>query len=255
VAGKYKNIHGITHLNGDLVCALDTETTGLDCNYHEVVQVAFVILGANFEVDKSIEPFYATISPEYFNRWDPDAARVNGLKEVSKSHGLDKYTVLDHFIDWYDTLPLQETNCPPYHKRLIPLAKNWCFDHGFLRKWFSVLDETNDPAFDRYFNCRMARDLQTVVHYMNDLAYGNVCEYPFNKTSLGSVCKRLDINVVGAHDALADAEMTAAAYSRLINMRMPHGLDFGQTKYDNSVPVEYTIAKADACTIDDLVAE
>ena len=253
MAGKYKANHSIAHLNGDIVCALDTETTGLDCNYHEIVQVAFVPLGDNFEPDDRIEPFYCTIKPEHPNRWDPAAARVNGLKETSANYGLDTYLALDHFIDWYDTLPLADTMSAPYHKRLVPLAKNWCFDYGFLNKWFSVLDETDDPAFDRYFNRRVARDLQTVVHYVNDLAYGNIHEVPFNKTSLKSVCARMCISADGAHDALADAVMTAKAYSRLINMRMPYGIDFGQTKYDNSVPVENTITAKDVCSIEEML--
>jgi len=243
------------HLNGDIVCAIDTETTGLDCDYHEMIQVAIVPLGVNFEVDESIDPFYATIKPEYPGRWDDGAARVNGLREVSANHGLDKYLVLDQFIDWFHELPLAETKSPPYHKRIVPLVKNWAFDRGFLRKWFSVLDDEDGYAFDKYINSRVARDLQPVVHYLNDLAYGNVMELPFNKASLGYVCKRLDINADGAHDALTDAIMTAKAYSRLINMRMPHGIDLGQTKYDNSVPVEYTIDKGDVCSLDDVIGE
>ncbi len=210
------------HLNGHKLCVIDTETTGLEAGYHEIIQICVLPVGASFEIDTSIEPFVAMIKPEYPNRWSKEAAAKNGLKGVVEKHGLDRDLVYDMFVKWFFKLNLAACGEKPYTKQIVPMAKNWAFDKGFLNAWMGK-DDDGDPNID-YFIHRYARELQAFALGMQDLAYMNANEvYPFTRFSLGALCKRLNVVNPNAHDALGDCVATLECYKRLLSLRLPAG--------------------------------
>lgn len=243
MANKYKANHSIKHLNGNIMCSIDTETTGLDCTYHEMIQLCVLPLTDDFLPDESIDPFVCLIKPQYPNRWDAEAAKVNGLEAQANKHGIDPFTALDMFHEWFERLPLAKTGTKPFTKQIIPLGQNFAFDYGFINAWMGT-DEEGKPWFDYYFARRELRDLKIACTFLNDLAYMQNTEIPFPRTSLGALCDKLTVSHPNKHDALGDAEATARCYSRICSMRMPFGLDFGQAKFNmDSAPEHLKIRK------------
>ena len=71
--------NSMQHWNGNQVCAIDTETTGLDPLYDEILQLAIIPLDSNFEVRKDVMPLEIFMKPEYPERIKPEAMQVNRL--------------------------------------------------------------------------------------------------------------------------------------------------------------------------------
>jgi DNA polymerase III epsilon subunit-like protein len=191
------------HWNGHLVCAIDTETTGTNPNWHEIVQVAVVPLKSDLTVNTKILPFYMEIAPDHPERTEPRALDANKL-DVYKlmAEAMDSTRVADLFEEWFTKLNLA------FRKGIIPLAHNWPFDAAFLRNWLG-----NDN-FNHYFYSY--RDTMSVMNHLNDIADINNETWPFPKQSLGSLCNRLTVENKNEHDALGDAVATAECYRRLI---------------------------------------
>jgi DNA polymerase III epsilon subunit-like protein len=246
MAHKYKSNSNIAHLNGNVMCSIDTETTGLDCTFHELIQIAVLPLTDSFEVDDRIDPFVCLMKPDYPDRWDPKAASVNGLFEKANKHGLDRGIAFDLFKGWFrEVLKIPETMSPPYTKQIAPLAQNWTFDYGFINAWMGE-DLDGRPFLDDFITRREPRDTKIVCAYLNDLAYMNNERCPFPRYSLGALCDRLCIPHPNKHDALGDAEATAKVYQRLAGMPMIHGLDLGIKLADTyEIPPEMKIKPAD----------
>jgi DNA polymerase III epsilon subunit-like protein len=91
------------HWNGDLVCAIDTETSGLDPHWNEILQIAVLPLDSNFERRSDVMPFYITLKPDYPERVSPDALRVCKLNIGELMlRGLDQEKAREVFLEWVD---------------------------------------------------------------------------------------------------------------------------------------------------------
>ncbi len=180
--------------------ATDAETTGFAAGYHEICEVAFVVLNSDLEPDQH---FYMRIRPKYPERCDPKAMRVHGipLSELQKWPTSD--IVLDMFDDWFKSLNL------PLNKKLTPLCHNWSFDKGFYEDFFG------HELMRRYFS--LPRDTLRVAVFMNDRACFRCEQFPFPEScQLKDLCKRLGVPYEGAHNALSDSLMTAKVYKELL---------------------------------------
>lgn len=218
---------GMMHLNGHIACALDTETTGLRAGYHEMIQIALVPLGMDFEPDKHFEPFTVLIKPDHPNRMDSTAMRINGLREKCQEFGLDKEVAADLFMKWFDSLNLAKTMKEPFHKLLMPLCTNWKFDGSFIEDWLG-LDDNHKAYMHDYFDYHV-RDLAGAVLYINDVAHMHGEAIPFPKQNLGYICEKLKVDHPNKHDALGDAMAVVECYKRIIRMKLPvEGIDFGR---------------------------
>lgn len=191
-------------INGNVVAAIDVETTGLLPAYHEIIQIAVLPLGSDFEPIPGILPFYMNIAPEHPERAQAGALHVNGLELAKlKNDSMDKWRVADLFDEWFQNLKL------PLYKKLIPLAHNWPFEHGFLKDWLGV--ESMDAFFHPF-----ARDSMQFVIAQNDVASMKGVPIPFPEINLVKLCKRFAIPLDHAHNALEDALATARLYGKLI---------------------------------------
>lgn len=63
MARKYSrnNSRSMQHLNGNLLCCIDTETTGLISGTHDIWQIAVLPLDENIQPLKGVFPFYMDI--------------------------------------------------------------------------------------------------------------------------------------------------------------------------------------------------
>ena len=180
-------------LNGNLMAAVDVETTGREAGFHEIIQIAVQPLDAHLEPIKGLLPFYMNICPEHPQRNDPGAMRVHKIDLANlRQSGLDKWKVADLFDEWVQRLDL------PYRKSLVPLAHNWAFEAGFLKDWLGL------ESFNQFFHPH-PRDTMLLALSINDRAIFRGLAPLFPHLGLASICNRLGIPLLDHHDALADA--------------------------------------------------
>lgn len=195
----------LTHLNGNILCSIDTETTGFDVSRHEILQIALVPLDFKFDPMSGVLPFNMWLKPQRPQNIDPEALRVN---KIDLAHilrvGFHPDTAADHLLTWRDAF-----NLPP-RKKLVPLGKNWAFDREFIKAWLGP------TLFEDIFNEVYARDLQHVAHFFNDVADQRAERYPFPKVKLSYIASQLEVEHAKAHDALGDCFITAECYKLLV---------------------------------------
>lgn len=186
-----------------MLAAVDTETTGLDSHFHEIIQIAIVPLGRDYEPN-GLRPFYTTIRPKYPERATKMAFLTNGLDlDDLCLYAPDPDRVADDLLEWVESLEL------PVGGLLTPLGQNWGFDRNFIESWLGR------DLMDRVFHYH-SRDTMAVVNFLNDSMKARGLDPRFKKASLEYTCRQLGVPLEQAHDALADALATAEVYKRLV---------------------------------------
>lgn len=189
---------------------MDTETTGLDPNKHDIIQIACICLNPNFTPDKTVQPFYMLIKPSHYP-YNGTSKQVedytNDIKEAMDINKMSMKKVLDigfHWIkaaelfeEWWKTLGGQQVE---------PLCQNYPFDSSMMRKWLGRVH------FDFFFS-RYYRDTYAATRFIRDRAsfFGQKDPFP-NGHGLSKVATALGIPVPKAHDALEDCITTALVY-------------------------------------------
>lgn len=203
-----KTNYAMEHWNNKMCCVIDTETTGLDPNFHEIIQIAVVPLTSNFEILRGVLPFHVNLKPEYPERADPQALSVNKrvMTEII-DRGMDKFKALDLFDDWFHKLEIKMNKYGNPNK-IMPLGQNYGFDKSFIQAWMGV--ETYNNYFDYHY-----RDTMHAALYLNDRAGAHAEKVPFPKVNLQYLATTLKIESDRAHDALEDCLTTAKVYKQL----------------------------------------
>ncbi len=197
---------GFVHLHGNILAAVDIETTGRDPMRHEIIQIGIQPLDSHCEPLTDVSPFYFNIKPEYPERAEPSATRVHGLDlDDLILHAPDKWQVADYLDEWWGNLGL------PHRKTLVPLAQNWQYEACFLKAWLGM------DSFDQFFYWA-ARDTMLTAIYLNDVAYMKGRKLPFPRVGLAALCDKFGVINENPHDALADARAEAAVYRHLLEM-------------------------------------
>lgn len=203
----------MVHLNGNLLCAVDVETTGVIPGYHEVFQVAVLPLNANIEPLKSVPPFYINITPEFPERVDYRALKVTKFTLAQLiNNSMEKFKAADLFDEWFEKLELPITNAS--HKKIMPLWSNGSFDKSFLVEWLG------QEHYEHYFHFHQ-RDTQEFALSLNDKFYQHGEKIPFPKVGLNYLASCFEFENENAHDALADCVTTAEVYRRMLTMWTP----------------------------------
>lgn len=199
---------GFVHLNGNLLAAVDVETTGRMPGYHEIIQIGIQPLDSDCVPISDISPFYFHIKPERPDRAESKATAAHKLDiDWLCIHAPDKWQVADWLDDWWTNLGL------PHKKTLVPLAQNWQYDCGFLKAWLGL------ETFNQFFYWE-ARDTMRVATFLNDKAYLKGRPIPFPYPGLESLCNKLGVVNENQHDALADARAEAAVYKKLLEIEL-----------------------------------
>lgn len=191
------------HLNGDLLCAVDCETSGLKPRYHSLIQVCVLPLDNELLPHKQLLPFYMAIKPE--REVDLEALRVNklSLKELMAT-AEDPFVASEKFERWFNRLGLG------LNKKIVPLGHNFAFDAEFLKDWLG------EDSYNTYFGYRV-RDTSAASLFLNDRASFAAEPCPYPKMGLGECARRMGIDNKNAHDAMQDCLMTAELYRRMIH--------------------------------------
>lgn len=191
------------NMNGNVLCAVDVETTGVLAGWNEIIQIACVPLNQHFEPHPEMRFFYLNMRPEYPDRIHKEAVQKHGISKEDLANCVSQARGVELFEEWYRKLNL------PFGKRLVPLAHNWAFERGFLTHWLG-LDGFNDHWQPH------PRDTMTLCATVNDLYEWHGRKHPFGLLRLTALCERFDIKLDNAHDALADCLATAKLYGELM---------------------------------------
>lgn len=197
---------GLLNLSGHLMAAIDLETTGTQPGHHEIIQIAIVPLDDDIKPLAGVRPFYTQIKPEHPERESVAAQQKHKIPMTELLlHAPESERVKDWLVEWYEGLRL------PFKRCLVPLAHNWAFESSFLKAWLGV------AMVDQIFHSH-ARDSMLYAIALNDRAICAGDKAPFDRVSLGSICKKLNIVNTNPHDALADCLAGAEVYRNLLRM-------------------------------------
>jgi DNA polymerase III epsilon subunit-like protein len=196
----------MVHLNGNLLAAVDLETTGTQPGYHEIIQIAVVPLDSDIKPLEGVRPFYTHVRPLYPERESAGAKykhRIPMTELLLHAPAADR--VQDWLFEWFERLRL------PFNRCLVPLAHNWAFESGFLKAWLGV--EMTDRIFHSH-----ARDGMLYALSLNDRAAFAGEPVLFNSVGLSTLCKKLNVVNTNPHDALADSLAEAGVYRAMLRM-------------------------------------
>jgi len=193
---------------GNILCAIDTETTGLECDKQEIIEISILPLAPDLEPYKGVMPFNTYLVPELLENIDPTAMKVNKVTVAQAiNRGIDQSIAADLFDTWFQKLPIDHSR----NKRIIPLGHNYQFDMGFIKKWLGLT--TYNDCFHYHY-----RDSMNAANFLNDRADFRVEERPFDKVSLQKIVTKMELPKRMAHTALDDAINTTLIYKRMVEM-------------------------------------
>lgn len=196
---------GFLHLNGNILCAIDCETTGLQPGYHDLIQICILPLNADCKPSKKYNPFYMNFIPKRPYNIDYSAMGVNQIKLAELMNtGMDPDKGVDLFEEWFKKFSFAGD------KKISPLAHNWAFDRGFLIDWLG-----GPRNMETYFHYH-ARDTMCSALFAQDKSYFQGSAYPFAKVNLQYLATIMGVETHRAHDALSDCMTTAEVYRRLL---------------------------------------
>ena len=105
----------LMHLNGNILCAMNVETTGFIPGHHDIWQIAFLPLDSEIRPAPVI-PFYVDLKIKRPENVDPKAIKLNRTDFYKRQlRAMDPWTAADMFDEWVQKMDL------PIHKGLCPL--------------------------------------------------------------------------------------------------------------------------------------
>ena len=170
---------------------VDIETTGIDRDDFEIIELGVVIARLKDDVLTVIDEIDLKIAPKRIEDADPIALRVNGYDPA----------------DWIFAVSIEEALKIFVEKTAgaVFVAHNVTFDYGFI-----------EANLKRY-------GMESKMHYHTldtiALAFGVLHNNDdMGKLSLRSLCERFEIENKKAHSAFADAYATYELFKKLLNL-------------------------------------
>ena len=199
----------LEHLYGSQICVIDTETTGLDSHFHEILQICILPLNSNLDPRKDVLPFFIDLKPDCPERIDPEALKINKIDLHNvMMRGFDHEKAKDMLRDWIPKLglPISKLGNPC---KIVPLGQNYAFDRDFIMRWLGP--EMYNEFLDYHF-----RDTMVAANYLNDRAVMHAERAPYKRVNLTALATTHKIEYETKHNALSDCLCTAAVYKKMI---------------------------------------
>mgnify|MGYP001169423408 CR=1 FL=1 len=164
-------------------CYIDTETTGLKCEYHEIIEIAII---CEDETGRVIESFYSKVRPQFIERSHPRALEINGYDAKR----------------WKDAPAFEQI--APQIRRLVAdcvwIGHNPKFDYDFVQE--ALFRCGHVPV-----RCRL---IDTTV-----LVYEHLLPLGCDGLSMDSARAFLGLDTSRAHTAAFDAKQVRQLYKML----------------------------------------
>jgi DNA polymerase III epsilon subunit family exonuclease len=167
---------------------IDIETTGLNLQKHEIVDIGCIITTPDFEI---IEEFELKIKPNFLENADPVSLKISHYNQE----------------DWVDAYDIKEAIkiFSEKVKDCIMVGHNVAFDAGFLEYTYNKNNITNSMHYHKLDTISIA---WAKLHHEPDLKH----------FSLHELCARFDIKNPDAHTGLGDAKATFLLYKKLMEL-------------------------------------
>lgn len=174
---------------------IDLETTGLDPEKHEIVEIGCLLarqkerVGRGPEVEK-IEEFEIKVKPTHIETADQEALRICGYNEADWIFAVDLKQALEKLAE--------------KTKSTIMVGHNVSFDWAFLEMGFIKTGVKPEMHYHK---------VDTIA-----LAFGKLYDnQDAQKFSLRALCELLGVKNEKAHTALSDVRATYEVYKKLLN--------------------------------------
>ena len=176
-----------------ILTVIDTETTGLDSDNHEIIDIALISYVLSEDGDRYVVKKYNTkIKPQHIERASPRALEINHYKAED-----------------YESAPSHSEVLPSVRKQIensdLLIGQNLIFDLQFIyNACKKIWGEDEKLGFPPYIDTKAMADV---------LRRKNLIK----KSGMDYLCEHYDINFTGlAHTALADCERTMKVFDRLL---------------------------------------
>lgn len=173
---------------------IDTETTGLNPDIHEVTEFACIIArqierpgrGPMLEI---IEEFEIKIKPEHLERAEEQALRISGYNDTDWLFAIDQKKAWEH-------ISKKVAGCNM-------VSHNITFDHGFVTKSMERHGVENTFHFHK---------IDTI-----SMAFARLYDVPAaQKFSLRALCELYKVENTKAHTAMADTRALFEVYKKMM---------------------------------------
>lgn len=168
------------------LAVVDSETTGLDCDRHEIIELAVILYDQ--QKDKVIKKWSRKAAPTHIKTASKVALEINGYNKNPNSYQDDIKDVITEFSDLI--------------KNTLVVGQNIPFDLKFISKYYNK------------FNIK--EDIRRSIE-LSSVAWPLLIEGDATKMSLESLCDHFNISNKDSHRALVDCERTLEVYRCLIN--------------------------------------
>ena len=176
-----------------ILTVIDTETTGLDSDNHEIIDIALISYVLSEDGDRYVVKKYNTkIKPQHIERASPRALEINHYKAED-----------------YVAAPTHSEVLPSVRKQIensdLLIGQNLIFDLQFIyNACKKIWGEDEELGFPPYIDTKAMADV---------LRRKNLIK----KSGMDYLCEHYNISFNGlAHTALADCERTMKVFDRLL---------------------------------------
>ena len=171
---------------------IDIETTGLDRDTHEIIELGAVIARMKDGEFIVTDELNLKIQPKNLEKAEPQALRINGYNEA----------------DWLFAVSLEDAMKELAKKAdgAVFVAHNVTFDYGFIESAFKKTNIENKMHYHKIDTISLAFG---ILHSNDDLG----------KLSLKALCEKYSIENKKAHSAFADAYATYEVFKKLMNLK------------------------------------
>lgn len=139
----------------------DVETTGLDPQKHEIVEIGLIVVNQN--TLQILDEFEAKVKPVHIELANPQALEVNGYSEADWRDAKDLKSAMDVYA--------QKT------KDAIFLAHNVTFDWSFIFEAFKKSGVINSMDYHRIDLLTLAWSKVPKLSNLTRLNLNDLCEY------------------------------------------------------------------------------
>ena len=174
------------------ITVFDTETTGLNHNRHEIIELAYVSYDCSDYGDRYVhDKFESKVKPQNIQNAEPEALAVNGYQENSWKNAPDFKEI-------------HEVVCKAFEESDLLLGQNLIFDLRFFKQ-MCKRDNLPVPNFPPYLDSKAVADRLVKEGWLE-------------RSSMDYLCEHYKIESNGrAHTALVDCERTIKVWDKLIN--------------------------------------
>lgn len=174
-----------------ILTVLDTETTGLDSDVHEIIEIAAISYVLDSEGNRyTLKKFESKINPEQLHTASEKALEVNGFTIESWKNSPNASDILP------DVISLIE-------KSDILVGQNLIFDLKFINE-ICHRNNIEPPEFPPYIDTKSIADRLVVAQWLQ-------------RSSMDYLVEHYDVKVEGrAHTALVDCERTMLVFDELM---------------------------------------